>query len=238
MSVGFIFNDIIDKEIDKINRPKLYSIDKTVSLSTAKTLIISLTLIIFLLTFYISTYVFIEWAIIGLIVYSMLLLYSLYLKQTPLIGNIVISGLASYLPVVMTYYLPEEVVSTNFKLGGLIYTYSLFSFSIMLPREISLDIEDIEGDKIAGCKTLPILIGQNKAKRVVIFFIVLSILLSVILSFKFNHLLMPFIAIDIYLVYYITLFRKANNKEEFIKARNHLRNVLMLGLISFALVSI
>ncbi len=238
MSVGFIFNDIVDKEIDEVNRPNHYSIGKTISVIEAKKLIFIFSIIIAFLTYYISNYVFKEWAIIGLSVYSILIIYSLFLKQTPLIGNIIIAGLASFLPIVMLFFLPNDAFIENPNLNDLIITYSCFSFSIMLPREISLDIEDEEGDRLANCKTLPILIGRTKAKLFVILLIFISILISVILTIKFTQILIPYLVINIYLIYYIKIFWKANSKTEYITARNHLRNVLMMGLLGFALASV
>src|SRR5947208_952823 len=57
--------------------------------------------------------------------------------------------------------------------------YGVFAFMSTLLREIIKDAEDIKGDQISDCKTLPIVLGIRKTKSILIF---ISIAFIIILS--------------------------------------------------------
>jgi geranylgeranylglycerol-phosphate geranylgeranyltransferase len=97
-------------------------------------------------------------------------LYAWKIKRTPF-GHFVDSWLAS----------------SAFLFGGLLGSINatvifLFSMAYMsnLSREITKGIEDMEGDKKAGAKTLSIVTGRLFASWVAIFFIIFSIIISFI----------------------------------------------------------
>ena len=83
----------------------------------------------------------------------------------PVIGNLVIAILSGLL------FVYGALIADNIS-GGIFP--ALFAFLITFGREITKDIEDMEGDRDAGMTTLPILIGKQKAFIIaVIDFIVL-----------------------------------------------------------------
>src|SRR5688572_14030864 len=61
MIAGFILNDIVDRDIDKINKPNTHTVDRIISLRSARMLFIITTLLILVVSVYISYFVFIEW---------------------------------------------------------------------------------------------------------------------------------------------------------------------------------
>lgn len=236
---GCIFNDIMDSGIDKINKPDTHIIGRTISLKSAKKLFIATTILIIIFSFYISYYLFKEWAFISAGVYLLSILYSLYLKRSPLFGNIAIACLASFVPLVILFFAKDCIeVLHNEKITVLIYLYSLFPFLIIIPRELSLDISDMEGDKAGGCKTLPILIGVKKAKLIVVAFILLVIVSSVFLMYRYAYLLFIFSFVDLLLIYYLYKFDKSENRIDYIRAGRLLWFIMIIGLIGFTVSTI
>ena len=239
LAAGCILNDIMDRDIDKINKPNTHIIGRTVSLSTAKRWFFLLSILALVLSVYIACYVFTEWAFIAAAVYLLSVLYDVYLKRSPLIGNIVMAALASFIPLVLFFFARDCIETLNSdKLNMLILLYCFFPFFIIIPRELSLDISDMEGDKAIGCKTLPILIGVKKAKWVVALFILTIIGGSVIVSANNHYLLSTFIGIDLLLLVYLYLLKKSEKRIDYIKAGRFLWFVFILGLIGFTLATV
>jgi 4-hydroxybenzoate polyprenyltransferase len=171
-AAGNIINDIYDVETDTINKPNRVIIGKTISEKTAFNLFIALNVIGVTIGFYLSHKVgrapfFSIFVIISILLY----VYASYLKRTIIIGNIVISILVALsLIIVGVFELIPAMTPTNqqtqvvfFKV---ILDYALFAFSLNLLREIAKDIEDIDGDYKAGMNTLPIAIGRERAKNI------------------------------------------------------------------------
>jgi 4-hydroxybenzoate polyprenyltransferase len=239
IAVGCVLNDIVDREIDYINKPLTHIINNKISLKEAKAIFVILTLLILICSVYITCYMFWQWAYIVLAVFVTTLLYDFYFKRTPLLGNIVMGILTAFIPLVLLFYAKECITEINNpKLNTLIYLFAFFPMLIIIPRELSLDISDIEGDKACGCKTLPIVIGVKKSKNVVIFFLLLIILLSIILSITHTYLLPASILIDVLLVVYILKFNKINLRIEYIIIGRFLWFIMLLGLVCFTLFTL
>jgi 4-hydroxybenzoate polyprenyltransferase len=60
IAAGCVLNDVMDRNIDKINKPKSHVIDNTISLIHSKLIFLAISILIVLLTAYISYYVFTE----------------------------------------------------------------------------------------------------------------------------------------------------------------------------------
>ena len=82
-AAGYVLNDIIDIKEDKINRPERVLVNKTISKKYAK---------IFLLILFISSILFSinkpQLLLFAVILIILVIIYDLFLKSTPLIGNI------------------------------------------------------------------------------------------------------------------------------------------------------
>ncbi len=239
IAAGCILNDIMDRDIDKINKPKTHIVGRAISLANARRLFIATTFLIIVFSIYISCYMFKEWAIISPCVYLLSILYDVYLKKSPLIGNILIACLASFIPLVLFFFAKDCIeMLHNEKINILICLYSILPFLIIIPRELSLDISDMEGDKACGCRTLPIVIGVRKSKLVVIVFLLLVIILSFSLAYKYYYLAIPFSVIDLLLLYYIYRLRKTETRLDYIKIGRFLWFIMILGLVGFTLATI
>jgi 4-hydroxybenzoate polyprenyltransferase len=239
IAAGCVLNDIMDSDIDKINKPKTHIVGNTISLKNTKIIFSLLTLLIIILSIYISLYLFIEWGFISFGVYLLSILYDVYLKKSPLLGNILMALLTSFIPLVIFFFAKDCIEALhNERINMLIYLYAIFPFLIIIPRELSLDISDIEGDKACGCRTLPILIGKKKSKLVVAGFLTVTIILSFFLMLKVHYLTICLSVIDVLLLYYIYKLRTTETRIGYIKIGRFLWFIMILGLIGFTIASI
>lgn len=239
IAAGCIFNDIMDLGIDKINKRDRHIIGRKISLKNAWRLFAATSVLILAFSVYISIYLFSEWAFIAAGVYLLSLLYSIVLKKSPLMGNIAIAFLAAFIPLVILFFAKDPIaLLDDEKINTLIYLYALFPFFITTARELSLDISDMEGDKAGGCKTLPVVIGAQKAKWVVMAMIGTVIAGSFFLMAAHLHLYAAICVVDAGLLYYLRLFRKAHTRLDIIRAGRWLWFVMIAGLAGFALATL
>lgn len=170
---GNMINDYFDIEIDKVNRPERLKLINI--LGRKKFLFIPLTLFFF--SNILSLFSGIFYFFITITATAILIIYTPFLKPYLFFGNLIISAISGF----------------TFILGGLtagkieanIFPF-LFAFFLHLPREIIKDLEDIEGDRKEGLKTLPIVLGE--AKTLIISYILIFILfiITIFSLFYFN----------------------------------------------------
>lgn len=236
IAAGMVLNDIMDRDIDKINKPKTHIVGNTISLRHAKIIFTSISLLALAFSIYISLYVFIEWAFISSIVYLLSILYDVYLKRAPLLGNITMALLTAFIPIVLYFFAKDCITELhNERINVLIILYAAFPFLIIIPRELSLDISDMEGDKKYGCNTLPIAIGIRKSKLVVAAFLILIIFLSFWVMLKYDYLVITLLIIDILIVVYLYKFKDTHERLAYIKIGRFLWFIMILGLVGFTL---
>lgn len=168
-AAGNIINDIYDIETDLVNKPTNVIIGKSISEKVAFNLFLVFNIAGVTLGFILSNAINRSgFATLFVIISALLYLYSTYLKHLVIIGNIVVSLLvASSILIVGLFELSPTITSLNRDLHigvfHILLVYSAFAFVINLVREIVKDIEDINGDYKAEMKTLPIVIGRERA---------------------------------------------------------------------------
>lgn len=245
-AAGNIINDIYDVETDAINKPKKLIIGKYISEKTGYNLFIALNVIGVGIGFYLSHRIgksaFFS---IFVAISALLYIYASYLKGILLIGNIVISALvaASILIVGLFELTPNlnefnrNIQLTFFKT---ILDYALFAFMINFLREITKDIEDIDGDYKAGLNTLPIAIGRERSKHILIAlnFIPLFAIIFYVISELYNQqiALIYFLILIIAPLIYITIkLFGAKSKEDFQHISTLYKLVMLFGMLSLLL---
>lgn len=138
---------------------------------------------------------------------ALLILYAYKLKRKCLIGNVVVSFLTS-----LTFIFAGIIVNlflTSFYIA-------IFAFLMTMAREIVKDIEDIEGDKVMGAKTMPIVYGTEISGKTAAILIILTALLSPVLYLLkiFGNLYILFLsfAIILFLKSAFDIFKKQDKK--------------------------
>ncbi len=245
-AAGNIINDICDVETDLVNKPHKVIVGIRVSEKTAYNLFITFNVIGVGIGFYLSHLVgksgfFALFVIISVLLY----IYATYLKQTLIIGNIIISALVSLSIIIVGIFdlLPaitaqnQETQLTIFKI---LLDYASFAFIINFIREIAKDMEDIDGDYKAGMNTLPIAIGRNRASKVL--FVLSIIPLATVLYYVLTYLYKQQLAVGYFLVFiiapllYVTIKTfSAKTKKEYHHISNILKLIMLFGMLSLLL---
>ncbi len=248
-AAGNIINDYFDLNIDQINKPQKVVVDKIISRRWVILwhLILSLTGIILGVIIDFNTPVrFLGLA--NLVSVLILFFYSVSLKKKFLIGNVLISLLTAWVILVIAYCETNHLLNvfkkgTSLevdKLSRLTFLYAGFAFIISLIREIIKDMEDVEGDRKYGCKTMPIVLGLNATKVFVtvwltVLIVALIIVQFYVLQFGWWFWVSAFyclLFIIIPLVWIFTKLLPAQSAAEFHKISSVVKVVMLMGIMS------
>jgi len=147
---GNVFNDIMDVDIDRVNRPARPLPAGRLSSRAARFEALLLALVGGGLAWGLSP----AHGLLAGAVVAGLFLYSIYLKNSVLWGNVAIGLIAA---AAFPYgALAAGALGRSWIPAG-------FAFLFHLGREIVKDIEDVEGDRARGIQTLPLRWGRSRA---------------------------------------------------------------------------
>ena len=195
------FNDYCDYEIDLINRPNRPLSRGMITSFQALSFAVILFAIGSVTAFQLPFYARLTAVVIAM---PLIIIYSMRLKGTPLLGNIAVAMILG-----LTFVFCGLAFN---KLGPMIMP-AILAFGLTLVRELIKDIADVEGDNSVGLKTLPLVIGKNKAITVAIIKAVLIGLVSLIpyyLNIYGNYyLILLVIGVEIPLAIVVVLFMKS-----------------------------
>ena len=195
------FNDYCDYEIDLINRPNRPLSRGMITSFQALSFAVILFAIGSVTAFQLPFYARLTAVVIAM---PLIIIYSMRLKGTPLLGNIAVA---------MILGLTFVFCGLAFNKPGPMIMPAILAFGLTLVRELIKDIADVEGDNSVGLKTLPLVIGKNKAITVAIIKAVLIGLVSLIpyyLNIYGNYyLILLVIGVEIPLAIVVVLFMKS-----------------------------
>lgn len=245
-AAGYIINDYFDVKIDKVNKPERLVIDKGIKRRVAIGAHTVINILAIAIAMYVSYSIgFWKLALIHFICTAGLWFYSTTFKRQFLIGNIVIALFTALVPLIVGVYelfvcyksylpLDEQL---SFKLIWYwILAISFFAFITTLLREIIKDIEDYEGDKEYGCYTMPIAIGINTSKWIIVGLSLATMSCIAMLqiqqwygndSFSFYYFL-----IAIQLPFFFLIFKtvSAKDKKDYRLAGNTAKFIMFMGV--------
>ncbi len=243
---GYIWNDYNDTVIDAINKPNNESIRIYFEGNSVYYLLASLALFSLLIGLYLCSLVGnYKCLLLQIIPIGLLWFYATHYKKQFLIGNIIIASLsvlmlllpafydAKMFPPYYDYEMP--VVALLIKL---LFCYSIFVFLVSLMREVIKDVEDLEGDKIGGCSTLPIVWHAHKMKNY-FYFLSITYLLFVIVV---GYVAFPFFKLDQYVsiaflillptIYVLYSVVVAANKVDYTSISTLIKLQMLAGIIT------
>ena len=234
-AAGNVINDYFDYNIDLVNKPERPIPSGRISLKNGKNYAYFLFLAGTVCGFLIS-YLTDNWIpfIIVLIADVILYLYAYKLKTTPLIGNLAVGFMTGFGFVFGGFTINNpDIILTSIFLG-------FFAFVMTTAREIVKDIEDVEGDKKDGARTLPILIGKKIPAILATILIVVDCALCPLLYVYhiFGTLYLIIIAIAVILfIYSAILILKSQDEATAHKSSKLLKIGMLIAFLSFALGS-
>lgn len=253
---GNIINDYFDLRADRINKPHRIIIGKHVKRRVAMVTHVVLNVIGILIGGYLAWKVG-NWKLvmIHLFASASLWYYSVIFKRELLIGNIVIALLAALIPLtvglfeiplVMEFYgeevrsffmqtAPDTDPNMFFKiLYYFILGFAGFAFLLTLIREIQKDLADIRGDRAVGCRTLPIVIGERRAKLIVMILLGVSIVMVLMTAYYLfsDWMTIGYAAILVALPLFLSLRTtlRAQDRPQYVRAFSWIKLAMATGL--------
>ena len=191
---GYAINDIFDKEIDAVNKPDKLIVGKIFTEKQCNIFYWTLTLIGMVCALLSSVIhcgdrfltIFLCLLLLICVFYS----YSSRYKKKLVIGNVIVS-----LSIAFVVFLPwlfqvlsmcgDEMMLIENEVWmheslRMVLIYTSFAFLLTLIREIVKDMEDVEGDGLSHCRTIPIVWGIKTAQIIVL---VLGVLAFVMIMY-------------------------------------------------------
>lgn len=242
---GYVINDILDYETDLINKGKSVIVNKKITLQSATWLYFSFSALGFLLAIYLAFYIKKpELVILYPIAISSLFVYSRYLKKMALIGNLLIAAFAAGVAGIIGFAemdglmeLAELNSKTYVEILILFWAYMLFAFYATLYREIVKDIEDIEGDAAQKYRTLPVLLGIQRVKKISLFFGISLMLMILMAGWLAWPILIPagrFLVLPLLLVagiWSIVRLQRAQVKADYFFVSQLIKILMLAGVL-------
>lgn len=242
---GYVINDYFDVDIDEVNKPNAMVVGKIISRRWAMAwhFMLSTTGLIF--TFFaLASYQ--QFYLIGVNAVAVLLLwlYSTHYKKSFLVGNLLIALLVSWSILIVFFSKIElqELFGTHsapqLRLFRFALLYAGFAFLSTLARELVKDVEDREGDRRYGCKTLPIVWGIPVAKLFTTVWV--AILIALLGAVLFYLLQLNFYGVFLYILLFVFVplldwvrrLQLAKTDHEFGLLSRYLKWILLLGILS------
>ena len=240
---GYIINDLLDAKIDAVNRPGSNQVEQL-----GRDFVQWLYALCILGGFLFSLLVAFRLGELELVwifplTVALLSTYSVYLKGVPFLGNLLIALYCAGVPGIIFLaerdsirLLLERQPQTGIDLIRTGLLFMLFAFLATLLRELVKDVDDMNGDRLAGCQSLPIIWGLPKAKRLAYFYLVL-LTLALLTPYLFNW---EFFQQPVTITYVLLLLlslgvfsyflRAAQIQKDFHRLSQFIKLYLLLGL--------
>ncbi len=247
MAGGYIVNDIIDISTDKINKPEKVIIEKSISISSAKIAYILLSVTGLSIGLYLGSLtgktVNYLW---HPVTFLLLIIYSKYLKNSFLYGNILI-GLLIFISMILIPFFdlfpggdpvnPKQ----DQAIFNVVLIFGIFAFMLTLLREISKDAEDVSGDRITGSNTLPVRYGFKTTNKVLGITGIATCILILILSIKYSSFppvffLYLFLAAVLPLLFFVYQVRNNTMAKDYSKSSLFLKVIMLTGMLALLFV--
>jgi 4-hydroxybenzoate polyprenyltransferase len=251
-AAGYIINDYFDLNIDQVNKPGKVVVN--VLINRRWVIFWHMFLSLLGLFFTVSALPIAQyWHLVLANLASIVLLwfYSTNFKKQLLIGNIVISLLTAWVIAIIFLskypFTVSELMTADqdeIHFFRLTVVYTCFAFVISLIREVIKDMEDMEGDRKYGCRTMPIVWGLNASKVFVAVWIVvlaaaLSILQLYVLPFGWWHsVVYCMLLIVAPLLLILARLFKAQTPAQFHTLSSMVKMVMLTGILSMVFFGI
>lgn len=245
-AAGYIINDYFDLNIDQVNKPESIVVQKIIRRRWAIVWHLSFSVAGVMAALYISWKINNYLLVLANILCVLLLwFYSTTFKKKLLIGNVIISLLTAW--VIMVLYICEinlfimhdpgyqDAIKRIFKFAVI---YSGFAFIVSLIREAVKDIEDIEGDRRYGCRTMPIVWGIQASKiysAVWLVVVIVCLLVMQIYAVMLNWWAGVLYSLLLIVIPLLNIFRavyRAKTSRDFHKISNTIKLVMLTGIVS------
>ena len=246
-AAGYVINDYFDTKTDILNRPGTVVVGKTIRRRDAIILHTVFNILGVGLGFFIACKINMFFlGFIFILVAGLLWFYSTTYKRQFLLGNLVVAILTGLVPfMVILFEIPllnlaygHVLIQTNASFNILVAWvggFSFFAFLTTLTREIIKDMEDFEGDRAYGRKTIPVVIGLNNTKFVIVLltFVIITCLVLVYVKYLTDLITLIYLMITLIFPYLFIIFRimKADSGRDYHFASSLYKITMLLGVL-------
>jgi 4-hydroxybenzoate polyprenyltransferase len=241
-AAGYVINDYFDLNIDRINKPDKLIVQKIISRRYAIAWHFFLSIAGIAIGFYLdfTTHV----TLLGfsnLACACLLFIYSVSLKKKLLAGNVLISLLTAWTVLVVTWCEARFFFSAHFSAPRILritILYAGFAFVTSLIREAIKDMEDVEGDRKYGCKTMPIVWGINASKIYTAVWMTILVIVLLVLQvyvLQFHWWFVTLYCLVFIFIPLIDVFRKlykAQTPKDFHRLSSMVKFIMLTGILS------
>lgn len=249
-AAGYVINDYFDIRADLINRGSII-VGNTITRRKAMMYHNVFNILGVLGGTYVSARIGFVWlGIFFALISGLLWFYSTTYKRQLLVGNIIVALLVAMVPMLVVVYDGAPVykyysqAALDFPgiavlfwwVGG----FALFAFLTTLIREIIKDMEDCEGDRETGRKTLPVISGLSVCRVIVVVLALVTIALLYIVWNRYLHdrITLVWLSLLVALPLAIVIYRIVTGKEKKdLHFASRLMKLIMLTGILYSLAA-
>jgi 4-hydroxybenzoate polyprenyltransferase len=239
-AAGYISNDYFDVVTDKVNKPDKQYIGVQITSGTALATSVLFSLLAVIPGIWLS--LLIESWLPGMLLLTALAVawwYALQLKKSLLWGNLAVSSMSAG-TIAMAWIFENKCSQVSNEpfiiITGIIIAISIFAFLLSLLREIVKDIEDIEGDQLINCRSLPIVKGIPFTKIILLIITAITFTLLIIAQVYLAHfsrmiaVVWLLICVEIPLIYFLKSLTSAKEKTDYHKLSTLLKFIMLSGI--------
>ena len=230
-AAGYVINDYFDIKADAINKPRQVYIGRIVSRRKSLLFVLLLNASALTLSFFINFQITLSYFVIIVLLW----LYSYLLKRSFLIGNILVAGLAAYSIYILDFLQHGSYAPIT---NNLLIAFIFFAFITNLIREVIKDCEDIKGDLLLKSKTLPIVIGIQNTRILILILnlIFLSAIWYCAIQYGKQILFIPSVIISALIIWTTINIFVFKIPSGFKKASLLLKIIMLIGCLSILIL--
>jgi len=244
---GAVMQHIVNQEEDEIIHSQSRLVGNTITETSAYNWYIGLTIVGVGIGFYLANVIYKPtFASLFVLVATLLYVQATNLKQIPFINNCITALLVAIPIVTIALFdvFPATDATNKVRMGevfGILIDYAIFSFFLVLLKELVNELKNKQSDEMIGNTTLATRLGLLKTKIIVGVFVIL--ILAMILYYCKNYLFELNLAL-----YYILITMlgplllvglkliNSTSAKEFIVLNRVLQFVLITSLFSIAVI--
>jgi len=246
---GYIINDIMDQDVDSINKPKKAIVGHTISENFAYNLYVAFSIIGVGIGFYLSKIIGRpNFVTVFILCAALLYIYSTSFKQIMIVKNIVVAFLLAFSILIIDLFMIFPATDTTNRaqmlpVFSVLVDFSLIAFIINLLREMVKDLEDVNGDYSNRVQTLPVALGVARTTKLVFglsFIPTICILYYMYVNlFELQYATVYILGFLIGpLLYFSIKIWSAKNKKDYSHLSDVLKLIIFLGIIAIAVIGI
>lgn len=246
---GYIINDIMDQDVDGLNKPKKAIVGHTVSENFAYNLYVAFSIIGVGIGFYLSKLIGRpNFVTVFILCAALLYIYSTSFKQIMIVKNVVVAFLLAFSILIIDLFMVFPATdSTNreqmLPVFSVLIDFSIIAFIINFLREMVKDLEDVNGDYSSGINTLPVALGVSRTTKLVF---VLSFLPTLCILYYMYVNLFELQLATVYilgfligpLLYFSIKIWSAKSKKDYSHLSDVLKGIIFFGIIAIAVIGI